>query len=72
MPTLEAGDVRAIQLAQLAYERRPEDLRYELKGTRQDFRLFNASEHGLPEAFNAYEIDPNLDEPLQSSPPSPV
>lgn len=46
---LEDGDVQAIQLAQLAWKRRPEHRRFELKGTRQDFRIFKATRRGLPE-----------------------
>lgn len=61
---LEDGDVQAIQLAQLAFKRCPEHLRFKLpKGTRQDFRIFNATGRGLPEpvygeAFGDKEFDP--------------
>lgn len=48
---LEDGDVQAIQLAQLAYKRCPEHLRFELRGTRNDYRLFKATRRGLPELF---------------------
>lgn len=49
---LEDGDVQAIQLAQLAYQRCPEHLRFELQGTRQDYRLFKSTLRGLPEPFD--------------------
>lgn len=61
---LEDGDVQAIQLAQLAFKRCPEHLRFKLsKGSRQDFRLFEATRRGLPEpvygeAFGVKEFDP--------------
>ncbi|KAG6363981.1 hypothetical protein INS49_009084 [Diaporthe citri] len=48
---LEDGDVQAIQLTQLAYRRCSEHLRFELKGTRQDYRFFKATRRGLPEPF---------------------
>lgn len=48
---LEDGDIQAIQIAQLAWERCPEHLRHELKGTRQDYREFKCSRRGLPAPF---------------------
>lgn len=60
---LEDGDIQAIQLAQLAYERCPEHLRFKVKRTRQDYREFKATRRGLPEpfygeAFRSTELDP--------------
>lgn len=48
---LEDDDVQAIQLAQLAYRRCPENLRHEMQGTRQDYREFRSTDRGLPEVF---------------------
>ncbi|KAK3936849.1 heterokaryon incompatibility protein-domain-containing protein [Diplogelasinospora grovesii] len=55
---LEAGDIEAIQLAELAYKKCPEDLRYEEEGTRHDLPLFNCSDRGLPEVFRGHDIHP--------------
>jgi len=55
---LEVGDVEAIRLAELAYMKCPEDLRYEQEGTRHDLPLFNCSDQGLPEVFRGYTIHP--------------
>lgn len=49
---LEDGDLEAIQLAQLAYRRCPEHRRFEMKGTRLDYRRFNSTQRGLPEPFD--------------------
>lgn len=55
---LEDGDVQAIQLAQLAYERCPEHLRFGVKDTIQDYREFKATRLGLPEPIRGKEFDP--------------
>lgn len=59
---LEDGDAPAIQLAQLALKRCPEHLRFELKGTRQDYREFKSTRRGLPEPLygdaRGQELDP--------------
>jgi len=55
---LEVGDDEAIRLAELAYKKYPEDLRYEQEGTRHDLPLFNCTDRGLPDVFRGYAIDP--------------
>lgn len=58
---LEDGDVQAIQLAQLAYRRCSEDLRFEMEGTRKDWRNFKATLRGLPEPFTVDSGGSTLD-----------
>ncbi|KAK4233452.1 heterokaryon incompatibility protein-domain-containing protein [Achaetomium macrosporum] len=55
---VEAGDVEAIQLAELAYKKCPEHLRYEEDGTWRLLSLFHGSDRGLPGAKVGSDICP--------------
>lgn len=57
----EDGDVQAIQLAQVAYTLCPKNLRFEMKGNRQDWRNFNAMQHGVPEPLSVTSRGCTLD-----------